>query len=198
MGTLPREKWFWATQALTAARVALAFLFVILSPFAELWLLVASIYAVAWITDVLDGRLARSKHVTSRFGGAMDVFGDRYLTVVSLLYVGFRGVSFVIIAVILIRELYSVAMRMVQIDGRGVMMSNTTIGGIVHIVIGFGTLNLVCRPEAVVTLYSQMPFLLVMSFYLFYFPWSVVKSWSLIMSSIRSDLEKNERPAPED
>ncbi len=60
----------------------------------------------------------------------MDVFGDRYLTVISCLYVGFRGVSLVPLAIVLVREMYSVAMRMVQIDGRGIMIQNRMVGGL--------------------------------------------------------------------
>jgi phosphatidylglycerophosphate synthase len=128
----------------------------------------------------------------------MDVFGDRYLTVVSLLYAGFRGVSLSFLAVILLREIYSVAMRMVQIDGRGVMMSNPKVGGAVHIVIAIGTLNLVCRPGAMVTFYAETPFLAVAVFYLIYFPWTLVRSWSTLTKSIRSDLERAGPPASGD
>src|SRR4051794_39575591 len=110
-----RRFWFWTTQALTLARVALAFLFVVLTPLKDRWLLAALIYTAAWLTDFLDGRLARSKAVTSRFGGAMDVFGDRYLAIISLIYAAVRGVSLVAIAFILLRELFSVSMRMVQV-----------------------------------------------------------------------------------
>ena len=54
-----------------------------------------------------------------KFGGALDVFGDRYFMVISCLYIGFRGVSLIPLAMILLREIYSVSLRMVQIDGEG-------------------------------------------------------------------------------
>lgn len=121
----------------------------------------------------------------------MDVFGDRYLTVLSLMYVGFRGVNLIILGVILLRELYSVAMRMVQIEGRNIMMSNPKVGGVVHIVIGIGTLNLICQPQAQASLIFQAPFLLVAIFYAFYFPWTIVMSWPSIITSIKADLQKS-------
>lgn len=183
-----RRFWFWATQALTLSRVALAFLFVILTPLREMWLLAALIYAAAWLTDFLDGRLARSKAVASRFGGAMDVFGDRYLAIISLIYVAVRGVSSVAIAVILLRELFSVSMRMVQIDGKGFMMSNPKVGGLVHILIAAGTLGLVCRPQATVTTLDNLPFVAVAAFYAIYFPWTIAASRRRLMRSIRSEL----------
>lgn len=198
MSSPSRQAWFWAVQALTTARVVLAFLFVSLSPFATLRFLVAALYAMAWITDFFDGRLARSRQVTSQFGGAMDVFGDRYLTVLSLMYVGFRGVSLAVLGVILLREVYSVAMRMVQIEGRGIMMSNPKVGGVVHIVIGVGTLNFICQPQAHASLLFQVPFLLVAIFYALYFPWTITMSWQSIITSIKADLKKSCIPESED
>ncbi|MBV8686885.1 MAG: CDP-alcohol phosphatidyltransferase family protein [Alphaproteobacteria bacterium] len=183
-----RITWFWAVQCLTLGRVLLAFLFVVLSPFPELRYFVASIYIAAWSTDFIDGRLARARQVTSRFGGAMDIFGDRYITVLSLLYVGHRGVSLPILAVILLRELYSVAMRMVHVEGRGIMVSHRIIGGFVHLTIGLGTLNLICRPEATVGTLDQAPFVIVSGFYLLYFPWTIIKSFPRIIAAIRNDL----------
>src|SRR5665213_1764992 len=109
-----RNRWFWAAQGLSIGRVALMFLFVVLCPFPEFWRISASVYLVAWVTDFFDGRLARRKKVESLFGDAMDLFGDRYATAISCLYVGFRGVNFIPLAVILLRELFSAAMRMVR------------------------------------------------------------------------------------
>lgn len=192
MDSATRRRWFWATQSLSIARVVLAFLFVILSPLADLWHVVAIIYLVALSTDFFDGRLARSKEVTSRFGSAMDLFGDRYLTIVSLLYVATRGVSLIVIAVIILRELYSISMRMVSVDGRAVMVSNSKVGGLVLLVVAFGTLNLLCHPEAVITSYYQAPFIIVAIFYILYFPWTIRASWPRLQRAISSDLEKTE------
>lgn len=192
MDSATRWRWFWATQALSIARVVLAFLFVVISPFTGRWHLAAIIYLVALSTDFIDGRLARSKQVTSRFGRAMDLFGDRYLTIVSLLYAAVRGVSLVAIAAIILRELYSVSMRMVLLDGQGVMVSSSKIGGLVLVTIALGTLNLLGHPNAEVTPYYQAPFVLVAVFYAFYFPWTLRISWHRLRQAINSDLERTE------
>src|SRR5258708_7199805 len=102
-----RRIWFWVAQSLTIARVALVFGFVVFSPFPTLWPATTAIYLSAWLTDVFDGRVARAKAVVTHFGGALDIFGDRYFLVISCLYVGFRGVSLVPLAIIIVRELYS-------------------------------------------------------------------------------------------
>ncbi|HEY0312290.1 MAG TPA: CDP-alcohol phosphatidyltransferase family protein [Allosphingosinicella sp.] len=184
-----RLTWFWTVQGLTAARVVLAFLFVSLSPFPDLRYLVAGAYTAAWATDFIDGRLARAHKVASRFGGAMDVFGDRYITVLSLLYAGVRGVALPVLGIILLRELYSVAMRMVLVNGRGVMMSNPKVGGVVHLILGGGTINLLCRPYTAVSTLDQVPFAVIASFYLVYLPWTILRSRGTIMVSVKDDLQ---------
>lgn len=188
MDDAARRRWFWATQALSAARVILAFLFVVLSPFTEWWPLVAVIYLAALSTDFLDGRLARSKQVTSRLGVAMDALGDRYLVVVSLLYASIRGVHLAVVGIIIARELYSLSMRMILVDGQGFMFTSRTVGGLTLVIIALGTLNLLCHPEASTAPYYQAPFAAVAIFYLFYFPWTLKVSWHRLLRAISSDL----------
>src|ERR1700682_6128140 len=87
-----RQTWFWVVQSVSVARVALIFGFVVLCPFPNLWPAAWTIYLWAGLTDFFDGRLSRAKGLVSQFGGALDVFGDRYFSVISCLCVGFGGV----------------------------------------------------------------------------------------------------------
>src|SRR5581483_7194834 len=96
-----KQPWFWLAQSLTIARVAFVFGFVVLSPFPRLWPATASLYLCGLLTDFFDGRIARAKGVTTQLGGALDVFGDRYFSVISCVYVGFRGVSLIPLAIII-------------------------------------------------------------------------------------------------
>jgi phosphatidylglycerophosphate synthase len=118
----------------------------------------------------------------------MDVFGDRYLVVASLLYSAIRGVSLAIIGIIILRELYSLSMRMILVDGRGFMFSSRTVGGVSLAIIASGTLNLLCHPQVRATFYYQLPFAVVALFYVFYFPWTLKVSWHRLRSAIISDL----------
>lgn len=185
-----RQSWFWVAQGLTIARVALVFGFVVLCPFPNLWPATGTIYLCAGLTDVFDGRVARAKGVVTHFGGALDVFGDRYFLVISCLYVGFRGVSLVPLSIILVRELYSVALRMVQIDGKGIMLHNRTLGGIVHILVAVGTVGFIASPRHDPVIWFFVPFYAIASFYLFYLPYSICKSRKRICASITADLDK--------
>jgi phosphatidylglycerophosphate synthase len=148
-------------------------------------------YLCAGLTDFFDGRLARAKEVTTQFGGALDVFGDRYFSVISCLYVGFRGVSLVPLAVILLRELYSVALRMVQINGVGVMLQNRILGGIVHISIAVGTLGFIVSPTHLPSRWFFVPYYAIATLYVIYLPYSIYRSHKSIRASIMADLNKS-------
>ncbi|MEA2999329.1 MAG: CDP-alcohol phosphatidyltransferase [Sphingomonadales bacterium] len=186
-----RRRWFWATQALSAARVVLTYLFVVLSPFARWWHLAAALYVIALSTDLIDGRLARAKRVASRIGGAMDAYGDRYLAIASLLYAAARGVNLAVIGIIILRDLFALSMRLIMVDGRRMMYFSPKVTGLVLVVIGCGTLNLVCHPGVAATLYYQAPFDLVAAFYVFYFPWTVRMSWRRMHRAVTFELEES-------
>jgi CDP-diacylglycerol--glycerol-3-phosphate 3-phosphatidyltransferase len=148
-------------------------------------------YLCAGLTDFFDGRLARAKGLVTQFGGALDMLGDRYFSVISCIYVGFRGVSLVPLAIILLRELYSVALRMVQIDGKGVMLQNPMLGGYIHTAIALGTLGFIACPRHDPSIWFFVPFYVVAFFYVFYLPYSIYRSRKRICDSIRSDLDKS-------
>jgi phosphatidylglycerophosphate synthase len=182
--------WFWVVQGLSIARLALVFGFVVLSPFPEQWPLAGAMYWCALLTDFFDGRLARAKGSATKFGGALDVFGDRYFMVISCLYVGFRGVSLLPLAIILLREIYSVALRMVQINGKGVMLQNRMLGGVIHTAIAVGTSGFIACPKYAPSVWFAVPFYAVAGFYVFYLPYSICKSSKRIYAAIRADLDK--------
>ena len=184
------QTWFWVVQSLSIARLILVFGFVVLSPFPDHWPLSLTIYWCALVTDFFDGRLARVKGSTTTFGGALDVFGDRYFLVISCLYVGFRGVSLVPLAIILLRELYSVAMRMVQLSGEGVMLQNHMLGGIIHTLIAIGTSGFIACPQHEPNGWFSLPFYAIAAFYVFYLPYSIYKSRKRISAVITADLNK--------
>ncbi|NDV23808.1 CDP-alcohol phosphatidyltransferase family protein [Desulfovibrio sp. JC022] len=181
---LSSKNWFVIVQSITILRVVLAFVFVVLVPLPELVWTKAVIYFLALSTDFWDGRLARAKKVASQFGGAMDIFGDRYLMVISCLYAGFKGIPLYILAVILIREIFSVTMKMITYEGKQIIISNTKIGGLVHLTVGLGVLLIILNPENPVTMLTTTPFAIVATFYCFYFPFTLYKSRHMIKKAI--------------
>jgi phosphatidylglycerophosphate synthase len=185
--TRKRWTWFWVAQGLTIGRVVCAFLFVVIVPFAEYSRLAAAIYALAVITDVVDGRAARYGNATSTFGSAMDLFGDRYLTIISCMYAGFRGVHFVPLAIIILRELFSAIMRIVQINGQVVLGVNSVVGRIVLGIIWGSTFMLILNPGTNDRMY-HIAYYVIAIFYVFYLPYRIYKGIPNIKESVTSEL----------
>ena len=79
------------------------------------WYLVAGvIFAIASITDYLDGHLARKWHMVTDFGKFADPLADKLLTTVAFIYMMRDGVcSPVVLCIILAREFAVSGLRMV-------------------------------------------------------------------------------------
>lgn len=114
---------------LTCARIALVpvvALVILASP--ENWVLGASVFAVAAISDALDGRIARARNCVSTFGTMMDPVADKLLVgaaLISLAYVG-RAAAWVAAAVIA-RELAVSALRL-HASRRGLLIAASPLG----------------------------------------------------------------------
>lgn len=65
-----------------------------------------------FLTDFLDGYIARKFSVTSQTGAILDLFADKFLVIVLLVVYTAQGDLFLLIAVLLIiREVYSMGLR---------------------------------------------------------------------------------------
>jgi len=104
--------------------------------------LLASLYVFAMASDLLDGYLARKLHVTSYFGRVMDLVADKSLAVVSLLYAAERGMDLLPIALIATRDIVMMGMRLVIVDGRQLLPTNRTFGGLIALLLGANTILL--------------------------------------------------------
>ena len=79
-----------------------------------LYLVAGIIFAVASMTDFLDGHLARKWHMVTDFGKFADPLADKLLTTVAFIYMMRDGVcSPVVLCIILAREFAVSGLRMV-------------------------------------------------------------------------------------
>lgn len=90
------------------------------------YMLVAGvIFAVASITDFLDGYLARKNNLVTDFGKFMDPLADKCLTTAAFIYMLADGVcSPVVLAVILFREFAVAGVRMLAAETGTVIAAN--------------------------------------------------------------------------
>ena len=119
---------------LTMMRVVLVPVFMIFAAvshygtadFHAAYMLIAGvIFAIASITDFLDGYLARKNHLVTDFGKFMDPLADKCLTTAAFIYMGTDHVcSPVVLAVILFREFAVAGVRMLAAETGTVIAAN--------------------------------------------------------------------------
>jgi CDP-diacylglycerol--glycerol-3-phosphate 3-phosphatidyltransferase len=107
-----------AANGLTVLRLIMVPFFVVfLTEGGTRWRIAAfALFAVASLTDLLDGRLARQRGLVTDFGKIADPVADKALTGSALITLSALGhLSWWVTAVILARELGITAMRMIVI-----------------------------------------------------------------------------------
>ena len=119
---------------LTMLRVILVPVFMVFAAFGrygtaeynQIFMLVAGIvFAVASITDFLDGYIARKYHLVTDFGKFMDPLADKCLTTAAFIYMVADGIcSPVVLAVILFREFAVAGVRMIAAESGTVIAAN--------------------------------------------------------------------------
>ena len=83
------------------------------------------IFAVASITDFLDGYIARKNHLVTDFGKFMDPLADKCLTTAAFIYMVVDGLcSPIVLAVILFREFAVAGVRMIAAETGTVIAAN--------------------------------------------------------------------------
>lgn len=119
---------------LTMLRVILVPVFMVFAAFSrygtaeynQVFMLVAGIvFAVASITDFLDGYIARKYHLVTDFGKFMDPLADKCLTTAAFIYMVVDGMCHpVVLAVILFREFAVAGVRMIAAERGTVIAAN--------------------------------------------------------------------------
>ena len=119
---------------LTMLRVILVPVFMVFAAFSrygtaeynQVFMLVAGIvFAVASVTDFLDGYIARKYHLVTDFGKFMHPLADKCLTTAAFIYMVADGIcSPVVLAVILFREFAVAGVRMIAAESGTVIAAN--------------------------------------------------------------------------
>lgn len=81
-------------------------------------------------SDLLDGYLARKYNLTTTGGKLLDLFSDKYLNCISVVFLIIEGYPLLPLLAILTKEIFVLSFRSIQIDGTFVISTNRTIGGI--------------------------------------------------------------------
>jgi len=111
-------------------------------------MLVSGLYLFAMGSDLIDGFLARRLRAETYFGKVLDLISDKSLTIVSLLYAGRRGIDILPLALIATREVITMGVRVIIVDGTQLLPTNRILGGIMVLMLWGNTLFLVLAGKA--------------------------------------------------
>ncbi len=112
---------------LTVARVIITpfFLLAIMSSIPHRFLIACAVFAVAAITDAVDGKLARKNNQVTTFGKLLDPVADKMLTTAALLAFIAEGICGVWpVFIILTREFIITSVRLVAASQNVVVAAN--------------------------------------------------------------------------
>ncbi len=88
------------------------------------WLIAAIVFAVASLTDFLDGQIARRQHLVTNFGKFADPLADKLLVMTALIFLtGFQVVPAWMTSVIVIRELAITGLRTLIVENNGQVLA---------------------------------------------------------------------------
>lgn len=88
------------------------------------------ILITAILSDLLDGYLARKYQLTSTGGKLLDLFSDKYLNCISIIFLIIEGYPLLPLLIILTKEIFVLSFRSIEVNGKFVISTNRTIGGI--------------------------------------------------------------------
>lgn len=81
-------------------------------------------------SDLLDGYLAKKFNLTTTGGKLLDLFSDKYLNCISIIFLIIEHYSLCPLLTILFKEIFVLSFRSIEIDGQFVIRTNRILGGI--------------------------------------------------------------------
>lgn len=90
----------------------------------------------AFLSDLLDGYLAKKYGFSTIGGKLLDLFGDKYLNCILIIFLIVEKYTLLPLLVVLTKEIFVLSFRSIEIDGNFVISTNRIIGGIMSSMIG--------------------------------------------------------------
>ncbi|MCI1892654.1 MAG: CDP-diacylglycerol--glycerol-3-phosphate 3-phosphatidyltransferase [Schleiferilactobacillus harbinensis] len=135
--------WAWGSVVLLGTAIATNYL------------VAALVFIVASLTDLLDGKIARSQHLVTNFGKFADPLADKMLVMTAFIFLVELGKAPAwVVAIIVCRELAVTGLRLLIVEQSGTVMAaawpgkiktNTQMFAIIFLLlnnIGFSTLHI--------------------------------------------------------
>ena len=143
-------------NALTLIRVVMIPIFIAILSLSHSYLghiVAAVIFAIASITDYLDGYLARKWHVVTNFGKFADPLADKMLVMSAfIMLVGIDQAPAWVVSVIICRELAVTGLRLLLVENGGTVLAAAMPGKIKTVTQMLSIILLLCHLHFVGTI----------------------------------------------
>lgn len=90
----------------------------------------------AYLSDLLDGYLAKKYGLTTIGGKLLDLFSDKYLNCILIIFLIVEKYALLPLLIILTKEIFVLSFRSIEIDGKFVISTNRITGGIMSAMVG--------------------------------------------------------------
>lgn len=134
-------------QIVTISRAIAALVFISIAFVPGLTFVALGFYVYACLSDSLDGFLARRLSISTQTGGVLDLLGDKYLTIIALLYAAVKGVPMLPCAIAILREVFLLSVRSIVVNGQRIFPPQRILGTLTIIPIWTGTGVLLLYPS---------------------------------------------------
>ncbi len=81
-------------------------------------------------SDLLDGYLAKKFNLSTTGGKLLDLFSDKYLNCISIVFLIIEGYPLLPLLAILTKEIFVISFRSIEVKGTFIISTNRTTGGI--------------------------------------------------------------------
>ena len=81
-------------------------------------------------SDLLDGYLAKKFNLVTTGGRLLDLFSDKYLNCISIIFLIIQQYPLLPLLMILTKEIFVLSFRSIEIDGKLIISTNRIIGGV--------------------------------------------------------------------
>ena len=88
------------------------------------------ILITAITSDILDGYLAKKFHLETTGGKLLDLFSDKYLNCISIIFLIIENYPLLPLIIILTKEIFVLSFRSIEMDGKFIISTNRILGGI--------------------------------------------------------------------
>ncbi len=122
------NKKFILVQTISIYRAISIFLFILFyksfSNFSNSIILITSISS-----DILDGYLSRKFKVASVGGQLLDLFSDKYLNLITIIYLIIENYPLLPLLLIITKEIFVLSFRSIKLNGKFILKTNRILGG---------------------------------------------------------------------